>query len=242
VPWHSVDGVTGISVIAQARNVIGSAIAMDKFGGRFFANDATPSGILSTGLKVKPEDKVTMRDAWETMQSGPNQHRVAVLDQELKFQQISIPNADSQWIENQKLSRESICGLFKILPSQIGDTARVAGETYAAQQMSFLTHTLRPWLNRISQELTRKLIPGLPQYSIVHDASDMLKLDFKTMMDGFAIARQWGILTSNEARLQLDLDPGPAECDLFWAPVNMFDAKRLLNPPTPTTVAGVENV
>ena len=183
-----------------------------------------------------------MKADWEALHSGSNQHRIGVLDQDLKFQQIGIPNADSQWIESQKLSRESICGLFKILPSQIGDAARVAGETYAAQQMSFLTHCLRPWLNRISQELTRKLIPGLPKYFIAHDVSDLLKLDFKTMMDGFAIARQWGIVTSNEARAQLDLDPGPAECDLFWAPQNIFDAKRLLDPPTPTTVTGVESV
>ncbi len=59
VPWHSLNGVTGISPIAQARNAIAYSIAMDKFNGRFFANNATPSGILTlpAGLKAKPEDK-----------------------------------------------------------------------------------------------------------------------------------------------------------------------------------------
>ena len=242
VPWHSVDGVSGISVIAQARNVIGSAIAMDKYSGRFWANDATPSGVLKSSAKIKPEDKLKMRSDWGALNSGANQHKIAILDSDLTYQAIGIPNADSEWIANMRLSRESICGLFKVNPSQIGDTARVAGETYGAQQLAWLTHTLRPWLNRIQQELTRKLIPGLPQYSIEHNVSDLLRLDFKSQMDSFAVARQWGILTSNECREQLGLDPGPAECDTFWSPANMLDAQRLLNPPVPTVVEGTENV
>ena len=242
VPWHSVDGVYGISVIAQARNSIGKDIAMDKFGARFFANNATPSGLLSTTKKMKPEDKTKMRGDWEAMQQGSNTHRVAVLDDELKFQQISIPNNDAQWIEAQGLSRQQICGLFKVMPSMIGDTARVAGETYAGQQLGYLTHTLRPWLNRIAQELTRKLIPGLPQYSIVHDSSDLLKLDFKSQMEAFGTSRNWGLMTANECRLALGLNPGDSSCDVFLSPANMMNAQRLLDPPIPTVVEGTENV
>ena len=244
VPWHSVDGVTGVSVIAQARNVIGGAIAMDKFGNRFFANNATPSGILTmpATMKAKPEEKPKMRADWEMQQRGNNQHRVNILDGGMTFTPITIPNNDAQWIESQNLSRQMICGLFKIMPSMIGDTARVAGETYAAQQLSFLTHTLRPWLNRISQELTRKLLVGLPQYSIVHDVSDMLKTDFKTQMDGFAASRQWGLMTSNQCREALGLNPGGPECDVYLSPANMIDSRRLLDPPKPDATEGTENV
>lgn len=240
VPWRSVDGVTGISVIAEARAAVGGAIAMDKFGNRYFANNATPSGVLSTTAKVKPEDRIKMRQDWEALHSAGNQHRTAILDNDLKYQSISIPNSDSQWIDAMKMSRESICGLFGLQCSQIGSEARVAGETYAAQQMAFLTDCLRPWLNRITQELTRKLLPGLPQYSIAHDVSDRLRLDFKSQMDGFAVARQWGLMTANQCRKSLDLDPGPAECDAYWMPVNMIDAKGLLDTNKPV-VEGNEN-
>ena len=246
VPWHSLNGVTGISPIAQARNAIANSIAMDKFNGRFFANNATPSGILTlpTGMKVKSEDKPKMRKDWEDQQLGGNQHRINILDQGATFTPITISQADSQFLESKNYTRQEICGLFRIHPSQIGDTARVAGETYAAQQLTFLNDCLRPWLNRIQQELTRKLLPKsqalTSKYSISHDVSDRLKMDLKSQMEAFATARQWGLITANEARMELGLNPGGAECDVYLTPLNMVDAKKLLLPEVaPTQV--VEN-
>jgi HK97 family phage portal protein len=243
VPWHSThDGITGRSVIAEARNIIGTAIGMDKYAGRFFANNAIPSGILSTAASVKPEDKAKMRQDWTELQSGKNLHKTAILDNGLDYKVIGSQNTESQWIEAENFYRQQICGLFKMLPSQIGDTARVAGETYASQQMAYLTHTLRPWMNAIAQELNRKLLAGLPQYVIEHDASDMVRLDVKTQMDASALGRQWGILTANETRALQGRDPIGAEGDITWAPVNMMNAARLLDAPTPTMVQGTENV
>jgi HK97 family phage portal protein len=241
VPGLSFNGVTGISVIEQARNVIGSNLAMDKFNGRFFANNATPAFVLAMEGKVRAEDKVKARQDWETMHSGPNQHRVAILDQNTQVKQLSISNADAEFLASRNFTRQEICGLFGLLPSQIGDTARVAGETFAAQQLTFLTDCLRPWLNKIEQELTRKLLPRSQnagrKYSISHDVSDRLKMDTKSQIEAFGTAKQWGLITSNEARTELGLNPGGPECDVFWAPLNTVDAKKLLEPTVaPTTV------
>lgn len=243
VPGLSFNGVTGVSVIEQARNVIGSNLAMDKFNGRFFANNSTPSGILTLpeNMKVKPEDKPKMRADWEAQQAGSNQHRINILDQGATFTPISINNKDAEFLASRNFTRQEICGLFGLLPSQIGDTARVAGETFAAQQLTFLTDCLRPWLNRISQELSRKLLSRSQdptrKYSIAHDVSDRLKMDVKSQMEAFAVARQWGLITANEARAELNMNPGGAEFDIALSPMNMVDAKTLLLPPeTPTQV------
>lgn len=236
----SVDGVSGISVIAQARNAIGGSIALDKFGNRFFANYAMPQLALLTKGQIKPEVKSQMRQDWELLQRGANQHRVAVLDQDTDIKTLSIPNADAQWIESRKLSREEICGLFALKPSQIGSEARVSGETYSQQSLDFLVTTVNPWLARIRQELTRKLLAGL-QYEIRHDVSDRLRLDVKSMMDAFSVARSFSIMTSNECRKELGLNPGGPECDVFWRPVNMVDARQT-GQPDPTPKEGADNV
>jgi HK97 family phage portal protein len=185
---------------------------MDKFNGRFFANDATPSLILTTAKKIMPEDKVKVRADWKALHSGHSQHRVAILDQDMAVKQLSISNADAEFLASRKYTREEICGLFGILPSQIGDTARVAGETFEAQQLTFLTDCLSMWLGKIRQELTRKLLPKSQnpgrKYRIAHDVSGRLKMDRKSQMEAFAIARQWGLMTANQARELLDLNPG----------------------------------
>ena len=224
VPSHySIDGVTGVSMISTARLTVGSMVAMDKYGARFFSNNAVPSGILSTKMRVKPEDKTRMRTEWENIHAGAGQHRTAVLDQETSYESISSPNSDAEWVASRRLSREEICGIFGVKTSQISDTSRVAGETYAAQQLDWLTSTLNPWIQKLVQELTRKLLVGLDQYEIQADTSDRLKLDMKSQLDAFAVARQWGIMNARECRTALGLDPGPEESIQFWMPVNMID-------------------
>ncbi|MFU0536860.1 phage portal protein, partial [Gardnerella swidsinskii] len=46
IPGLGFDGLVGYSPIAMAKNAIGMAIATEEYGASFFANGATPSGIL----------------------------------------------------------------------------------------------------------------------------------------------------------------------------------------------------
>jgi len=242
-PGLSFNGVTGISVIEQARNSVGNQLAMDRFNGRFFANNATPSGILTlpAGMKAKAEDKPKMRADWESQQAGSNQHRINILDQGATFTPISINNADAEFLASRNYTRQEICGLFNLHPAQIGDTSRVAGETYASQQQAYLTDCLHPLLKKIRKEVTRKLLPRSQnsdgRYSLEHDSSYRLKLDAKSQMEAYAVGRQWGFYTANQVRKELGENPGGPECDVYLTPANMMDAKNLLLPPTtPTTV------
>jgi HK97 family phage portal protein len=242
VPWASHDGLMGVSPVQEVRNTLGGNIAMEKFGARFFANYAMPQMALLSKQVIKPEDRQKMRSDWEQLQSGHNQHRVAILDQELDLKILSLSNEDAQFLESRRFSREEICGLYGLKPSQIGSESRVAGETFSGQQLSFLTDCLNPWLARIRQELTRKLLKGLPQYEIRHDVSDRLRLDVESQLKAFSVAMQWGIMTANECRKELGMDPGGSECDVYLTPGNMMNANRLLVAPTPTTISGVEDV
>jgi HK97 family phage portal protein len=248
-PWGSQDGVTGHSIISQARQTIGTDLAMDAYQGKFYRNNATPSGIITVPVdkKVKPEDKIQMRQDWEELQGGSNQRRVGILDGGMTFSPLSISQVDSAYLASKNYSRQEICGLFGILPSQIGDTARVAGETFAAQQLTFLVDCLRPWLNLIQQELHRKLIPKFSGLTIEHDISDRLRVDFATQMQGFATAKQWGWINSNQILAKLGENGIGPVGDVFLTPANMMNADRLLDsaPPAPTikpTDTGEQNV
>jgi HK97 family phage portal protein len=243
VPGLSFNGVTGVSVIEQARNIIGSNLAMDRFNARFYANNSTPSGVITlpAPMKAKPEDRTKMRQDWDEMQGGRNQRRVAVLDQGMTFSPLSISQADSEYISSKNMSRQEIAGLFNLHPAQIGDTSRVAGETYASQQQAYLTDCLHPLLKKIRNEVSRKLLPRSQnpdgKYSLEHDSSYRLKLDAKSQMEAYAIGRQWGFYTANQVRKELGENPGGPECEVYLSPLNMVDAKTLLLPPaTPTAV------
>ena len=243
LPAHfSADGVMGVSPIGQCRLAVGGAIQMDRFNDRFFRSNATPSGVLTVKAKMKPEDKQLVKVDWQNFHSGSNQHQVAILDQEMIYVPLSTSQADAEFISSRKMSREEICGIFGLKTSQIASESRISSETYGGQQLSYLTDCLLPWLLKTRQILESRLLVGQPTQEIVMDTSERLKLDFKTQMDGFSVARVNGIMTASECRHELSLDPGGPECDLFTLPAQQISASRLLDPPTPTTTTGVENV
>ena len=56
------DGLVGYSPIAMAKNAIGMAIACEEYGAKFFANGATPGGILEHPGTIKDPQRV--RESW----------------------------------------------------------------------------------------------------------------------------------------------------------------------------------
>jgi len=49
-------------------------------------------------------------------------------------------------------------------------------------------------------------------------------------MTGIAVGRQWGIITANEGRHILDLNPSSAaSADILWAPVNMQNSEWMID-------------
>ena len=89
VPGLGFDGLVGYSPIAMAKNAIGMAIACEEYGAKFFANGATPGGILEHPGTVKDPSRV--RESWNSAFGGSsNANKVAVLEEGMKYTPISI--------------------------------------------------------------------------------------------------------------------------------------------------------
>ena len=89
IPGLGFDGLVGYSPIAMAKNAIGLAIATEEYGAKFFANGATPGGLLEYPGTVKDPDRV--RESWNKGFSGSqNAGKVAILEEGMKYTPISI--------------------------------------------------------------------------------------------------------------------------------------------------------
>lgn len=98
VPGLGFDGLVGYSPIAMAKNAIGMAIACEEYGAKFFANGANPSGVLEHPGTLKDPGRV--RDSWNAAFGGSsNAHKVAVLEEGLKYTPISISPNEAQFLE-----------------------------------------------------------------------------------------------------------------------------------------------
>jgi HK97 family phage portal protein len=224
------DGLVGLSPIKQARQTIGWSSAAMKQSARFFGQGSKPPGILTPVGSVDEDNISNMRKAWELANGGENQNRTAVLPNDWKYTAIGISPEDSQFLQSMQFSRTDIGSIFRIPAHMIGDTTRMSNNNVEGMNLSFVIDTLRPYLVKIEQEISIKLLEANPSRFVEFDTSERLRGDYASTMSGFAVGRQWGILTANDCREQLGMNPLPGdEGNLTWAPVNMQDASRMLD-------------
>jgi HK97 family phage portal protein len=154
IPGLGFDGLVGYSPIAMAKNSIGMAIACEEYGAKFFANGATPGGILEHPGVVKDPDKV--RDSWNAAFGGSsNSNKVAVLEEGMKYTPISISPEQAQFLETRKFQIDEIARIFRIPPHMIGDLEKSSFSNIEQQSLEFVKYTLDPWVCRWEQSMQR---------------------------------------------------------------------------------------
>lgn len=241
IPGLGFDGLLGYSPIAMAKNAVGMTIACEEYGASFFANGANPGGVLEHPGVLKDPKKV--RDSWNDVYRGSNNaHKVAVLEEGMKYQQIGIPPEEAQFLETRKFQINEIARLYRIPPHMVGDLEKSSFSNIEQQSLEFVKYTLDPWVIRWEQALQRSLF--LPkektEYFIKLNVDGLLRGDYQSRMNGYAIGRQNGWLSSNDIRLLEDLNPIPEEegGNLFLINGNMTklkDAGAFSNSSEPST-------
>jgi len=218
------DGLIGYSPIAMSKNAIGMAIATEEYGAKFFANGANPGGVLEHPGVVK--DPARIRESWNAVYQGSgNAHRVAVLEEGMKFQPIGIPPEQAQFLETRKFQINEIARIFRIPPHMIGDLEKSSFSNIEQQSLEFVKYTLDPWVVRWEQAMQRALLfPGEKrEYFIKFNVDGLLRGDYQSRMNGYAVGRQNGWMSSNDIRELENLNRIPEELggDLYLVNGNM---------------------
>lgn len=204
----TLDGITPISPIAKNANSIGLSIAMEEYGSNFFKNGANPSGNFTTDSELS--DKAFERlkkDLQANYASLINSGKPMFLEGGLKFDRISIPNNDSQFLESRKYQRSEIAGIFKVPLHMINDLEKSSFNNMEQQSLDFVIHTLRPWVMRMEQAHTVGLFGLDSDYFVKFNMAALLRGDTKTRYEAYGTGIRDGWLTRNEAREMEDRNP-----------------------------------
>lgn len=201
IPGLGFDGLIGYSPIAMAKNAIGMSLATEEYGASFFANGATPGGVLEHPGIVKDPQRV--RESWNSVYQGTkNAHKVAVLEEGMKYQSIGISPEQAQFLETRKFQINEIARIFRVPPHMVGDLEKSSFSNIEQQSLEFVKYTLDPWVTRWEQAMQKALLlPGeKSQYSIKFNVDGLLRGDYQSRMNGYAIARQNGWMSANDIR------------------------------------------
>lgn len=212
IPGLGFDGLIGYSPIAMAKNAVGMTLACEEYGASFFANGANPGGVLEYPGVLKDPSKV--RESWNSVYRGVNNaHKIAVLEEGMKYQQIGIPPEEAQFLETRKFQINEIARLYRIPPHMVGDLDKSSFSNIEQQSLEFVKYTLDPWVIRWEQSLQRSLLlPGEKgKYFIKLNVDGLLRGDYQSRMNGYAVGRQNGWFSANDIREMENMNPIPDE-------------------------------
>lgn len=208
IPGLGFDGIVGYSPIAMEKNALGLTLAAEEYGSKFFSNGATPSGVLTHPGTVK--DIKRLRESWQNAYGGSgNSNKTAILEEGMTFTQISIPNNAAQFLETRKFQVEEIARIYRVPLHLIGDLEHATFSNIEHQSISFAVHTILPWVKRIEQAIDRALFSDQEKgrFYVRFNMDGLMRGDYKSRMDGYAVARQNGWMSCNDIRMLEGLNP-----------------------------------
>jgi len=208
IPGLGFDGLIGYSPIAMAKNAVGLALATEDYGAAFFANGANPGGVLEHPGVIKPEQADRLRESWATQFGGANAHKVAVLEEGLKFHQMSIPPEQAQFLETRKFQINEIARIFRVPPHMVGDLEKSSFSNIEQQSLEFVKYTLDPWVVRWEQSLQQSLILPSEKSTVFirFNLDGLMRGDYQSRMQGYSVGIQNGFYSVNDVRGLEDLN------------------------------------
>ena len=164
------DGLKGVAVLRRASEVIASARAQQQYELGFYENGGQPSGVLATDADLSgpvddpknPGKKIGRKDLlrreWERVHAGPrNSHRLAILDNGLKYTAIAATNADAQFIESKEVSVRDLARYFGVPLYKLQEGKQAYGSN-EQNAIEYVVGTLHPIVNQYEEEQTWKLL------------------------------------------------------------------------------------
>lgn len=229
IPGLGFDGLVGYSPIAMAKNAIGMAIACEEYGAKFFANGAAPGGVLEHPGTIKDPQRV--RESWQSTFGGSgNANKIAILEEGMKYTPIGISPEQAQFLETRKFQINEIARIFRVPPHMVGDLEKSSFSNIEQQSLEFVKYTLDPWVIRWEQSIQRSLLNSEEKrkYFAKFNVEGLLRGDYQSRMNGYAIGRQNGWMSANDIRELENLDRIPAEDggDLYLINGNMLPLKN----------------
>lgn len=201
----------GLSPLQVCQRTFGSAIATDRAANAMFANGARPSGILSTDKALTGDQRPKLEGLLqEKFVGAANSGRPMVLDNGVKWEQLSISPADAEMLESRQFSVEDICRIFEVDPHLVGHTAgnTQLGSSIGDQTLSLLKFKMRKRLKRIEGALEKQLLTTADRragVSIEFNVEGFLRADSVGRASYYDIMKQF--MTKNEIRALEGLKP-----------------------------------
>lgn len=239
IPGMGFDGYVGYSLVSLAANAIGLGMAMETFGSRYFGNGTHPGVVVTHPGKLSPEAAKALQESLVSAYSGLGKsHRLMLLEENMKLEKLTIPPNDSQFLESRQFQVPEIARWFNLPPHKLKDLTKSSFSNIEAEQISFVTDSILPWLVRLEQNYKMQLLNVLEKKQglyFKHTVEGLLRGNAKDRALLYKAMWMMGSISPNEIREKEDMDPIDGG-DEYFVPTNMQPLSRALKEPEPVVL------
>jgi HK97 family phage portal protein len=223
------DGVTGLSPIALARENLGLAIATEQSASRVFSNGGQSAIALEFDHPLGDAQLTNLRSQWADNYAGyANHHKPMILESGMKAKSIGMSLADAQFLESRKFQIAEIARWYRVPLHMLNELDKATFSNIEHQSIDFVVHTIRPWLVRIEQTISRDLLtPDERREGLFasHTVEGLLRGDTAARYAAYAVAITNGWMNRNEVRKLENFNPVPG-LDDYLVPLNMVGSQE----------------
>jgi HK97 family phage portal protein len=184
------DGVTGLSPVALARENMGIAITTEQSAARVFSNGAQTATTLEFDHALSEDQLKRLRDQWEDNYSGyKNHHKPMILESGMKANAIGMNMTDAQFLESRKFQIAEIARWYRVPLHMLNELDKATFSNIEHQSIEFVIHTIRPWLVRLEQTISRDLLTPSERAAGLyasHKVEGLLRGDTKSRYEAYA--------------------------------------------------------
>jgi HK97 family phage portal protein len=232
-PFCPLNLLRGESKVDRHKEAIGRAMATGEYLSRFFSNNAVPKAFIEVPGKIDKDRAELIRDMFEQRHAGlSNAHRIGILQGGFKINAVGIDNDKAQVVESYQLAVAQLARIWGIPLHLIGEVSKSTswGTGIEQQSIGFVVYYMRPKFVVWEQALNTALMSAKmrQRFYFEFNVDGLLRGDFKSRMDGYALMVQWGLATPNEIRRQMNMPPLDGG-DERLHPLNMAPASKIMD-------------
>lgn len=212
----SLDGISGLSLVKQARDAIGLSISAELAAGRLFKNGSFIGGALKHPQTLSDPAFDRLKASLAEKEGAENAGKNLILEEGMDYVAMSANARDAQMVEFRKFQVEEIARVTGVPRPLLMVDETSWGSGIEALGRFFVQYALGPWFEAWQQAAERSLLVGDEKdtLSIKFNAGALLRGSLKDQADFYAKALGAGGApgwrSQNEIR---DLDDLPRDAD-----------------------------
>jgi HK97 family phage portal protein len=221
------NGTVGLAKLEFMRSTTDEQAKAQSAASKVFGNGGKPTAILMIDSALTPAQREGLRANYGELSSG-SMSRLAVLEANMKYQQLSLSPEDQQLLETRRFGVEQICRWFGVPAVLVNHPGVVQYGNHDIVEGFFYKLTIRPMVVNIEQAVRKRIMTPKQRASMSAEFSmdALLRGSAKERAELHATYVQNGIVTRAEVR-QVEGWPYIEGTDTLTAQSNLLPLDKL---------------